>query len=547
MSQTLPPETTSELPSPESVRRSSRRDDRPEQPAVRIRELIALLLMVAVADVTLFRGAGFAGHAAFLIAAPLLLAVGTARKSLKSGTLPIALVLIGPMLAALAVRLAWCGSWPGVTCGFVLLVCFAMTLNGRVPYLLHAAVFAAQTIPSGHRGLNHYFRSLSRIRLRLPQHGRLAVLLPAVICSMFGLLFVLANPDLLASVSERLSFALTAANRWLVEFSPNPMEVLFWFWTAWITVGLLRLEDKQKDVDADYDYVEIESVETRPAQLYEAYRNSLIVVIGLFAAYLVFEFQTLWFREFPAGFHYSGYAHKGAAWLTVALGLATLLLSVIFRRSILQDTRLPGLRRLAWLWSFENVLLAAAVYHRLSIYVGFNGMTRMRTIALLGISSVLIGFVLVLWKIARNRDFHWLIRRQLWTVAIAVYLYVLLPVDAWVMSYNVNRILAGDPAPSVQISVHPTSAEGFLQLIPLAASGNETIREGVRAILAQRHEDYYTHKWLRAGQGWTAIQIAERQLIVQLGKAREQWAKDGDHELRSHAADRFHEYAYQWY
>jgi len=514
---------------------------------VRIRELVALLLMIAVADVTLFRGAGFAGYAAFLIAAPLLLAIGTARMSLKAGTLPIALVLIGPMLAALAVRLVWCGSWPGVTCGFVLLVCFAMTLNGRVPYLLHAAVFAAQTIPSGHRGLNHYFRSLSRLRPRLPQHGRLAVVLPVVICSMFGLLFVLANPDLLASVSQRLSFALAAANEWLVEFSPNPMEVLFWFWTAWITVGLLRPEDKQKDSDDDYDYVEIESVGTSPAQLYEAYRNSLIVVIGLFAAYLVFEFQTLWFREFPAGFHYSGYAHKGAAWLTVALGLATLLLSMIFRRSILQDTRLPGLRRLAWLWSFENVLLAAAVYHRLSIYVGFNGMTRMRTIGLLGISSVLIGFVLVLWKIARNRDFHWLIRRQLWTVAIAVYLYVLLPVDAWVMSYNVNRILAGDPAPSVQISVHPTTSEGLLQLLPLAASENETIREGVRAILLQRQEIGYADAYPRSGQGWTAIQIGEEQLLDRLKAAEEQWVKYGDRDLRKHAADRFHEYAYQWY
>lgn len=451
------------------------------------------------------------------------------------------------MLATLAIRLVWCGSWLGVTCGCVLLVCFAMTLNGRVPYLLHAAVFAAQAIPSGHRGLNHYLRSLSCLRPKLPQHGRLAVVLPVVICSVFGLLFVLANPDLLAIVSERLSFALRAANNWLAGFSPNPMEVLFWFWTAWITVGLLRPEEKQKDSNDEYEYVEVESVETSPAQLYEAYRNSLVVVIGLFAAYLVFEFQTLWFREFPAGFHSSGCAHKGAAWLTVALGLATLLLSVIFRGSILQDRRLSDLRRLAWLWSFENVLLAAAVYHRLSIYVGFNGMTRMRTIGLLGISSVLIGFVLVLIKIARNRDFHWLIRRQLWTVAIAAYLYAVLPIDAWVMNYNVQRILTGDPAPSVQISVHPTSAEGFLQLLPLAESTNDTVREGVLAILAQQQQDSYAADDPRTGQGWTAIQIAERQLLDQLATAQQQWSKYGDHELRKQATERFDQYAYQWY
>ncbi len=48
------------------------------------------------------------------------------------------------------------------------------------------------------------------------------------------------------------------------------------------------------------------------------------------------------------------------------------MLSLIFRGRVLADPRLPRLRRLAWLWSAENMLLAAAVYHRLFIYIGFN-------------------------------------------------------------------------------------------------------------------------------------------------------------------------------
>ena len=181
--------------------------------------------------------------------------------------------------------------------------------------------------------------------------------------------------------------------------------------------------------------------------MYAACRNTLVTVIGLFAIYLVFEFKTLWWRVFPPGFHYSGYAHQGAAWLTVALALATLILSLALRGSILLDPRLRMLRRWAWIWSLENVLLAIAVYHRLYIYIGFNGMTRMRVVGIFGISAVLIGFLLVLWKIARNRGFLWLLRRHLWTVAIAVYLYSVIPVDVFVVQYNVRRILAGDPAP----------------------------------------------------------------------------------------------------
>ncbi len=67
---------------------------------------------------------------------------------------------------------------------------------------------------------------------------------------------------------------------------------------------------------------------------------------------------------------------SGSRWLTVALALATVLLSTIFQGQILQDERQGLLRKLAWVWSLQNLLLAAAVYHRLWIYVGFNGMTR---------------------------------------------------------------------------------------------------------------------------------------------------------------------------
>jgi len=63
--------------------------------------------------------------------------------------------------------------------------------------------------------------------------------------------------------------------------------------------------------------------EVARSPLYSAYRNTLMTLIVLFTIYLVFEFITLWRREFPPGFYYAGYAHQGAAWLTFALALAT--------------------------------------------------------------------------------------------------------------------------------------------------------------------------------------------------------------------------------
>jgi hypothetical protein len=230
------------------------------------------------------------------------------------------------------------------------------------------------------------------------------------------------------------------------------------------------------------------------------------------------------------------------------LALATAILSLVFRGRILRDPRLSRLRRLAWLWSFENVLLAAAVYHRLYIYIGFNGMTRMRMVGIFGISAVLVGFIVVVWKIIQNRDFVWLVRRHLWTLAVAVYLFAITPVDTIVTDYNVRRILGGDPAPSVQITEHSMSSEGILLLQPLLECDDATIREGIAAMLAQRQADGRTRAAEREQKGWTTCQIADGMLLDSLNGSAARWGKySTDPTLRDKVWSDFKRYAYQWY
>ena len=213
----------------------------------------------------------------------------------------------------------------------------------------------------------------------------------------------------------------------------------------------------------------------------------------------------------------------------------------------MRDPRLSGLRKLAWLWSAENLLLALAVYNRLYIYIGFNGMTRMRIIGIFGMSAVVVGFILVLWKIAKNRGFIWLLRRHLWTLALTIYLFALTPVDAIWVGYNVRRVLSGDLAPSVQISVHPIDSEGILMLPPLADCEDKTIREGVLAMLAERHAHAEATALHRQEQGWTTVQIADDKVLANFGKRSDQWSQYADPQQRRAAFQRFKDYAYQWY
>lgn len=405
---------------------------------VMVREIAALIGIVALADLTIYRGSGFAGLALLFITSPRLLLFGTQRPAVRWGV-----VVVGLMLAVLALRLIWQGSILGVVCGVVLIIALTMGLRGLSPYITVLLAGFGQLFVAGVFGLASYGRQLATIAPRLPRFVWLNVLLPLAAVAVFGTLFILANPDLAQSISSNIRRFIDHLTGWWLDLEHHLPEIAFILAAAYVVLGLLRpivspSSFFRGQILPDVPYADI-VVRTEPSRLYAAIRNMLVALIVLFAVYLTFEFATLWFREFPKGFHYSGYAHRGAAWLTAALAVVTLVLSITFRGSVLSDPRLPRLRLLAWIWTALSVVLALTVYHRMYIYIDFNGMTRMRTVGLFGITTVVAGLALVVWKVARGRDFAWLIHRQLWALGIAIFLFALTPVDYLVHSYNVRR------------------------------------------------------------------------------------------------------------
>lgn len=527
-------------------------DSTAETRPVRWRELLAVVAIVALADVTVYRGHGYSGYALLFVGGAMLLLVGSPplRTPGRSRHMT-SCVVVGCLILGLAAKMMWCGWGLHVFLGVALLCGFAIPLSGTVPYVLEIVVFPARVVLGGLLGLSAYTRTVPG-----PERGKgrrrwLEIALPLVTFVAFSFLFVLANPDLLDAFGRHVERMLSTCRQWLIEYSPQPTEIFFWAAIGWVAVGMLRpLLNQQllKEFEEGEGERAGADLAGSASAFYAVARNTLVTVILLFATYLVFEFRTLWFREFPPGFYYSGYAHQGAAWLTVALGLATVVLSLVFRGTVLHDPRVKILRCLAWVWSLENVLLAIAVYHRLYIYVGFNGMTRMRVVGILGISAVLVGFLLVVRKITGNRGFLWLLRRHLWTVALAVYLYGVLPVDSLVVSYNVQRILSGDPAPTVQITEHPIDSGGVLFLPPLLECKDDVVREGVRAYLAERYELAEVLHRRQLEEGWTSFQVADHLLLRKLRAIDDQLAPyREDKARRQETLKAFHTYAYQWY
>lgn len=144
-----------------------------DQPPIVRRELFALMLLVAVCDLTIYRGRGSAGFGALFVVAPLLLLQGTVRRKFdRSGW------VLAPLLALLAMRLVWCGATLAVAIGFALLCGYAMSLSGLRPYVLQAVVYAGHLISAGHRGLHHYSKTLGRFSPAIFRANWFAIVLP---------------------------------------------------------------------------------------------------------------------------------------------------------------------------------------------------------------------------------------------------------------------------------------------------------------------------------------------------------------------------------
>lgn len=493
-------------------------------------DISTIFVWVLASDLLLYHSGGYAAWAVFLLIAAVVMSM--AKRSLGASRYTLG---VGVLMIACSLRLAWCGSVPAIGSASVLVIAMAMSLNGTPPFLPDLFRFCLHAlVGSGFR--------LSRFSLRgtsgaLSTPGaRFGILLPLVVVATFSVIFVFANPDVYRWINQQSSLMFDRLSYWLSDM--DPLQFVFWFVSGWIAMGLIH--------PAAHYFFETRGVAipayTAPSDNYVAVRNTMISVVVLFAAYLAFEFSTLCFREFPKGFYYAGYAHEGAFWLTVALALATLTLSIAFSGSITQDSRVTGLKRWAWIWSIENFLLGVAVFHRLFIYIDFNGMTRMRVVGLLGTLAVIIGFALVVYKIARGRGFLWLLRQQLWTVAIAAILYTILPVDYGVHRYNASQILGGNPAPSTQIPTHETSAEGLIPLVALLESQDNEIRLGMEATLANWLVENRPHK------DWRDNQWAHQALRNRLQKHIPALSRYiSDRNLRNKTMDSFYKYAYQWY
>lgn len=528
--------------------------------AYRSRTAWLSLGMVLAAEVFWIRVGGFFGFAMFILSAFLLTVVGVifihrdTRKAAAAAMPPRQRRLdqvcaVGLSLAVLlsGLRMVWQGNLVVAVVAVLLLGLLSYRLRCRaLPLLVPLFQWTTCMID----GLFNWALTLrdSRFSGWMPSSRYCLVAgVPCLIGLAFLGPFILSHPNLVAGLGEWIQDGLLRLELWLAEL--NVFEFLLLLLVACTSFGILLPNLKPA---TDFEWSKSKQEHACEDTVYLLIRNSLIAVLVVFVPFLIYEFYSLWSREFPPGFYYSGYAHQGAAWLTVALAMSTAVLSAMFSPIVHRHAKLGLLQGLATAWLVCNVVLAVAAYHRLAIYVEFNGMTRMRIVGYFGVTCVLFGFAMVLQRVYGKCSLPWLMQSQIWALATALFLLSIFPSDWFAHRWNAQRIEKGRSEPAVQIAAHPISDEGYLPLIPLLDADEPLVRDGIRALLARKLVEYERLEAKEAAAGkqstWGTFQ-GSRSLLQQELEVRRSDLEDfrASQSTRDAAFEKFRSWAMQWY
>ena len=482
----------------------------PRTMPARPREIFAALGLVVAADLALWSGkntylGGF-GAAAFFVVVPVLLLVAARARRV---TLRLGATLA--MFAAVAARCAFAPGIGTVLLGLLGVFALAITMRSRTTFMTDVAASFGSTFATIPQRLVAFASGVRKHGATRAGTSAAHILIPAALVATFVGIFALANP-LIARWLGGLSRVVSV---------PAPGRVVTW---AFLLFGAILLVRPAVRRSAAREAADTTGETTRGTIMLA--RNALVPLNVVFFLYNALDATYLWAGSPPPGVSERQYAHEGAAWLTVALALLTVVVGVMFRGPLAHDPRGKLARILAFGWLAQGLVLALGTFRRLAIHITTSGLSNVRILGIFGTGVVALGLVLVGVKLLRRHAFVWLLRRQLDALVVALLGFCLLPTHLISARVNVSRVMAHQYQALVNIEEQADEAESAAALLPLVDHDDERIRRGVAAILlnerdALRKVAGATHGWrerdLATARAGRDLEAASEKLMAVLG------------------------------
>ncbi|MEK7449176.1 MAG: DUF4173 domain-containing protein [Planctomycetota bacterium] len=522
--------------------------------------IMAILLLVFLFDYFIYQSWGRTdglglGTLILLTALVIRLVPPKAGLTERTFTGPSFLICTG-LVIMLAIRSIWQSSAFNWLAGFVLLFVFTCSVKKYSVHIMELTHSFCLTVIRFPLALIGIVKTLWPLGAKLPAWSvkgfRLGLiwLIPAIVVLVFLLIFAAGN-----LVVESW---MTKAWRWLWEqlihifdYFPSIGHIFFWIFAFFFAVILLAPKSVRRTILTLF--LGEEEKMTKPSWFFPAVdlqatiaRNTLVAVNLLFLFYNMVDIYFLRIKKIlPEGLSYSTYARSGTFWLTLALALTSLILGIIFLRDLNFNRRTPILKILTWVWVGQNLIITLLTFQRLKLYIDYNGLTRLRIVGAYGITAVILGLLIVAFKIYKIKTFFWMTRRHLLVFALGLLALVITPMDWVVFKYNTRIILHDNPRPAIILAVKPITAEGIPALIPLLDCPDRIISEGVAGLLLREQEQL--EKLKSKEKRWVDTELSRSYALKTIKSVQprlKQIIPDGDWKK---AVDKLYEYSKEWY
>ena len=246
-----------------------------------------------------------------------------------------------------------------------------------------------------------------RLRRRQPSRG-LALLSSLMLPLIGGLVFV----GLFSAANPLVEALLAKVRLPRLEF----LRSVFWLLTGLVVWALLRPRGLRRTIALPGVEGDLKLFGVTPTSL----TLSLIVFNAVFAVQNGLDLAFLWSHApLPEGVTLAEYAHRGAYLLIVTAILAGGFVLLALRPGSTTAAS-PVVRWMVVLFVAQNLLLVASSALRTWDYVEAYGLTRLRIAALIWMTLVAVGLVLICLRLLRSKSASWLINANTLAAVLAL-------------------------------------------------------------------------------------------------------------------------------